>query len=222
MAITCTNYDTWIAYWHAEIYRFCLVLVLDTKTAEEMTFQAFLRLGAGQPGMDEASARMTLYAAAFTVSEAYHLKKLRRKPSKKKLGVLLGIDEMDPFIAYLRMPILCRASAYLLHIASFSPEAAGKILHVRPNRAAHLGNLPDMEKIRAACNAFNPGGNAQNDLSDRLYVRFSERNVAFETRMLDLRQRFDRIVPYLALFVLILFAFAVSYSFHISANLPLE
>lgn len=212
MAITCTNYDAWIARWHEEVYRFCLVLVLDTKTAEEMTFQAFLRLGASPPNMEEASARKALYASAYGVSKAYYLKKLRRKPSKKSLQAMLGTGEVEKFGAYLRMPFQCRAAAFLLHIAAFSPEDAAKILGVHPNRVEQIGNVPDVESIAAAIFALRRSVDAQNGLSDRLYMRFSERSVAFETRMLDMRHKFDRIVPYVALFILILFACAFFFS----------
>lgn len=222
MAATCTNYDEYIERWNAEVYSFCLVLTLDTKTADEMTFQAFLRLGKEQPGMDEASARMALYTSAFSVSEAFYLKKNRRSPRKKKLGEALGTDGTDPFAAYLRMPFHCRASAYLLHIADFTPEDTGKILRMRPRRVIRLGNVANMEQVAAACRARRRSEDAQYDLSDRLYTRFAERNVAFETRMLDLRQRFDRIVPFLSLFILILFACAIWYSLRVSAGLPLE
>lgn len=212
MAITCTNYDNWIGQWHEEIYRLSLLLVLSTKTAEEMTFQAYLRLGVCEPGMDEASARMALYTFSFALCEAYHLKKLRRKPSKKRLNEALGANGTEPLTAFLRMPFPCRAAAYLLHIAAFSPEDAGKILGVSPERAVRLGNVPDMESVRAACFALRRNEAAQNGLSDRLYLRFSERSVAFETRMLDRRQKFDRVVPYLALVILILFVCAVLYT----------
>ena len=222
MAITCTNYDEWIAYWYTEIYIFCLVLVLDAKVAKEMTFQAYLRLGASRPGLDKASARIALYAYAFAVSEAYSLKKMRRKPSKKKLGESLGTDEADSVITYLRRPFLCRASSYLLHIACFSVEEAGRILHVGPKRVMRLGNEPNMDRVEAACEKLHPGEEWQNELSDRLHMRFSERNVAFETRALDMKQKFDRIVPYLALGILVLSAFAVYYSWNVAASLPLE
>ena len=184
------------------------MLVLDTGKATEMTFQAFLRLGASQPGMEEASARKALYAAAFAVCKAYYLKKPRRKPSQKSLRAVFDTNETTPLATFLRKPFFCRAAAYLLHIASFSPESAGEILGVRPDRAKRLGDMPNMESISAACFALRRDGDAQTDLSDRLYMRFSERNVAFETRMLDMRQKFDRIVPYLALVILALFVVA--------------
>lgn len=222
MAVTCTNYDAWIACLHAEIYRFCLVLALDTGAARELTFQAYLRLGAGGPGMDEASARMALYAAAFSVAEAYHLKKLRRRAGKRRLCEALGLNDADPFIAYLQKPFLCRAAAQLLHIAGFTPEDTGKILRLRPQRAARLGDMPEMERIRGACLALPLEEDAQSALSDRLYLRFAERSVAFETRMLDLRQKFDRLVPYIALLILLVCAFAVLYSMQVSATLPIE
>lgn len=213
MAITCTNYDAWIAQWHEELYRFCLVLTLDTKTAEEMTFQAYLRLGACPPGMDKASARTALYTAAFGVCRAHYHKKLRRRPSKKALAALLGTKEGEaPFIAYLRRPFLCKAAAFLLHIAAFSPDEAAKILHVGLRRATRLGDVPDMAGVRAACFALRRDEAAQEDLGDRLYLRFAERSVAFETRMLDMRHGFDRVAPYLALAVLVLFACALAYS----------
>lgn len=212
MAISCTNFDLWLANWHEEIYRFCLVLVLDTRVAEEMVFQAYLRLGASTPGIDEAEARRVLYSAAFRVSGAHQLKKLRRRPGKKTLCEAFEETSAEPLGTYLRKPLLCKAAAFLLHIASFSPETAGKILGISPSKASRLGNIPNMDAIASACFALRRSENAKSDLSDKLYVRFSERNVAFETRMLDMRHRFDRIVPYLALGVLLLFAFAVYYT----------
>jgi len=207
--IICTNFDVWVLRWHEEIYRFCLVLVLDATTAKEMVFQAYLRLGVSRPNMSEADARSFLYAAAFRVCNAYQLKKLRRKPSQKSLRTAFCENATEPFSAYLRKPFLCRASAFLLHIASFKPEAAGQIIGVSPSRAKRLGNMSNMAAIASACFALRRSESSQNDLSARLYMRFSERNVAFETRMMDMRQKFDSIVPYLALFILLLFVYAI-------------
>ena len=204
MAITCTNFDTWLTQWHEQIYKFTLMLSLNEKTAKELTFQAYLRLGAANPGMDEAQARGALYKAAFGVSRAYQQKKLRRSPSKKQLHKVCGKDMPEAFRTYLHSSFLSRAAVYLVHIAQFTPDEAGSILAVRPSKIRRLASITDINAIAAGCAAIKQSGDSLPSLSDRLYMRFSERSVAFETKMIDFKQRFDNIVPYLALAVLIL------------------
>ena len=48
-------------------------------------------------------------------------------------------------------------------------------------------------------------------MKDKIYLRFSERNVAVENEIHRAGRRFDRIAPFLALAVLALFVFAYFY-----------
>lgn len=57
-----------------------------------------------------------------------------------------------------------------------------------------------------------PDAQEREELSDRVYLRFSERSVGFENRWHALRLRFDRMVPYIALFILALFLAAALYT----------
>ena len=50
-------------------------------------------------------------------------------------------------------------------------------------------------------------------MNDEIYARFEARSVGVETAIHDFRIRFDRLAPYLALAVLVLFAVAVYVSF---------
>jgi DNA-directed RNA polymerase specialized sigma24 family protein len=207
MAANALHYEEWIAQWHREIYGLCLAATLHAKTAWELAFQACLRLGAAPEGMDEAAARKTLYRAAATVCQAYRLKKARRSPRKKALAAGLGaMQGKEALLAFLRLPFLCKLSAYIIHIAGFAPGEAGEMLGMRPARAKRLAERADMAGVAEALAALPFDEALQQEWLDQIVLRFAERSVGFETRAADLRYRIDRAVPYVALVIFVLFA----------------
>jgi hypothetical protein len=204
------HYEDWIALWHKEAYTFCLVATLDAKTAWALAFQACLRLGAAPEGMDKTAARKLLYRAAATVCQAHRLKKARRRPRKKALAAgLATIEGAEALLGYLRLPFLRKLAAYIIHIAGFAPGEAGEILGIRASRAQRLADRANMAGVAAALSALPFDEAVQQEWLDQIVLRFAERSVGFETRASDLRYRIDRAIPYLALAILALFAFAL-------------
>lgn len=84
MSNVAEGFDVWLAQWHGDVLRLCLALSLNRRAARELTFQAFLRLGACDAA-DDAQARRTVMTAAVDVCEAYYFRKMRRHPGAKAL-----------------------------------------------------------------------------------------------------------------------------------------
>lgn len=62
MSNVAEGFDVWLAQWHGDVLRLCLALSLNRRAARELTFQAFLRLGACDAA-DDAQARRTVMTA---------------------------------------------------------------------------------------------------------------------------------------------------------------
>ena len=211
MSNVAEGFDVWLAQCHGDVLRLCLALSLNRRAARELTFQAFLRLGACDAA-DDAQARRTVMTAAVDVCEAYYFRKMRRHPGAKALWEALDTPADDALLPLLRLPFRRRAAVCLRHGCGLSVADTAQALRIRPPRAERLSRLPDGLDMQVFAAMARPDVQEREELSDRVYLRFSERSVGFENRWHALRLRFDRMVPYIALFILALFLAAALYT----------
>ena len=185
------------------LHRLCFLLVRDPREAEEVAFQALLRLAARKEN-DPRDDRTLLYSAALRLSSDWFGRKLRKAPREDALRDTAYYPLDNAMLSLLRRPFSTRAAAGL-SAAGFSEEEIRKLAGSRTAQA--LARIPE-EEMEAARKAF-PWEDRIPLLSDRVYDRFSERSVPVENAIHEARIRFDRLSPILAVLVLLFFFFCV-------------
>lgn len=210
MNTLCDSFDPYFERWYAEVYRLCLVLTLHPKDAQQLLFDAALRLGAAKdPHIGEEAAKALFFESAVRLCEDYYLRRMRKAPRRESFSAALSFPLTDALWTLMRLPFKKRAALCLLH-AGFAPQQAAKMAGLRAAPAQDSGMAQALESI-----CLSPE-DAQ-AISDRVYDRFSERSVAFENKLHSIRSQFDRIAPYLALAVIALFLFAAWFSAQMAA-----
>ena len=187
------------------LYRLCLLLTRRREVARERAFDALLRLAA-RDEKDPRSDQILLLGAAVRLCEDWELRQMRRAPSRRERQNLvraLSLPE-EGWESACRLPFAARA-ALALTSAGLSPEDIGQIAGKRAQGAAK--SLPP-EALHASEAIVLSPEEAQL-LCDRVYDRFSERDVRLENQLHALHARFERAAPLLALCVLALFALAL-------------
>ena len=115
----------------------------------------------------------------------------------------------DPEIKEKDAKKLLFSSCFTLCVDSF-----GQKMRRMPNRKAlEAMNLPFPVSAREAVSSIVFAEDDAHAMNDEIYARFEARSVGVENAIHDFRIRFDRLAPYLALAVLVLFAVAVYVSF---------
>lgn len=212
MAKICDAFDSFFASWHQPLWRLCFVITRGRAPADELAFQALLRLGAAKdPHIGEVQARMLLFERAVYLGYDYFGHRPHRLPKLEtiKNGRLI-FPVTDGLYALMKLP-LSRRCALCLLAEGFSQAEIAAILHVRPGKAARLCQDPGIARWREDLLAVAQAEEDVQRLSDRVYERFAERSVGVENAIHAVRQGFDRIAPFLALAVLALFAFSIWY-----------
>lgn len=211
MSGICASFDIFFGQWHDSAYRLCLILCRNPRHALNLTFQAFLRLGAAKNAeIGEEEAKFLLFSSCVRLCDDYYLKKMRRRIKRDAWQGAVSFPVSDALMKMLDLPFSQRA-ALCLSLEGFTAEDIARMLHGCGRRAPHkpIAPLPGwQEALEAVC--LSP--EEADALSDRIYARFSERSVALENSLHALRSRFDRAAPLLALAVLALFAFAIWYT----------
>lgn len=212
MAKICDSFDSFFDSWHQPLWRLCFLITRGKAPAEELAFQAFLRLGAAKdPHIEQAQASELLFERAVFLGEDYFIRKPHRLPKLEALrNTPLPFPVTDGLYALMRLP-LRRRCALCLWAEGFTPEEISSILHVRPARAQRLCADPGIPNWQEELLAVSHTEEDARALSDRVYERFAQRSVGVENAIHSVRQTFDRIAPFLALAVLALFAFSLWY-----------
>ena len=185
------------------VWRLCLLLTRNGAAADELCFQSFLRLGA-RSEKETRSDTVLLYSSACRLCEDWFGRKLRRAPKSEALRELFGCREGDPLDALLRQSLSARKAAGL-RLAGLS---GSEIIKIQGARAAARADRVSDEAL-AQLAAVQPPVEYVDQLSDRIYDRFSERSVGFENRLHAFRIRLDSAAPWLALLVLLFFGFCL-------------
>ena len=212
MSKICTHFDVYFGKWSASVGALCTLLVQNRADAQDVAFQAFLRLGGARDHeIGEEAARILLFKSAVRLCDDYYLKRMHRRPSRKKLErQALPFPVTDALVSLLRLPFKRQAALALTHFG-FSRSELAEILGVRPQRAARLCADPGIPGWQDALDAMRMTEDEALMLSDRICERFSVRSVDVENAIHDARNAFDRIAPVLALLALALFALAIWY-----------
>lgn len=212
MAKICESFDSFFESWGQPLWRLCFVITRGRAPADELAFQALLRLGAAKnPGIGAQEARMLLFERAVYLGFDYFGHKPHRLPKIEtiKNGRLI-FPVTDGLYALMKLP-LARRCALCLLAEGFTQAEIAAILHVRPAKAARLCADPGIARWREDVLAVAHTDEDAQRLSDRVYERFAVRSVGVENAIHAVRQGFDRIAPFLALAVLALFAFSIWY-----------
>lgn len=212
MAKICESFDSFFESWCQPLWRLCFVITRGRAPADELAFQALLRLGAAKnPGIGAQEARMLLFERAVYLGFDYFGHKPHRLPKIEtiKNGRLI-FPVTDGLYALMKLP-LARRCALCLLAEGFTQAEIAAILHVRPAKAARLCADPGIARWREDVLAVAHTDEDAQRLSDRVYERFAVRSVGVENAIHAVRQGFDRIAPFLALAVLALFAFSIWY-----------
>ena len=213
MAKICASFDSFFESWHQPLWRLCFIITRGRAPADELAFQALLRLGAAKdPHIGEQDARMLLFERAVYLGFDYFGHRPHRLPKIEtiKNGRLI-FPVTDGLYALMKLP-LARRCALCLLAEGFTETEIAAILHVRPAKAARLYADPGIARWREDVLAVAHTDEDAQKLSDRVYERFAERSVGVENAIHAVRQGFDRIAPFLALAVLALFAFSIWYA----------
>ena len=212
MSKICDAFDSFFDFWQQPLWRLCFIITRGRAPADELAFQALLRLGAAKdPHIGEQDARMLLFERAVYLGFDYFGHRPHRLPKIEtiKNGRLI-FPVTDGLYALMKLP-LARRCALCLTAEGFTQEEIAAILRVRPGKAARLCADPGITHWREDVMAVAQEEDDVQRLSDRVYERFAERSVGVENAIHAVRQGFDRVAPFLALAVLALFAFSIWY-----------
>ena len=212
MSKICDAFDSFFDFWQQPLWRLCFIITRGRAPADELAFQALLRLGAAKdPHIGEQDARMLLFERAVYLGFDYFGHRPHRLPKIEtiKNGRLI-FPVTDGLYALMKLP-LARRCALCLTAEGFTQEEIAAILRVRPHKAARLCADPGIPHWREDVTAVAQEEDDVQRLSDRVYERFAERSVGVENAIHAVRQGFDRVAPFLALAVLALFAFSIWY-----------
>ena len=210
MSKICTHFDTYYEQWHREIGALCYILCRDRAGSRDVAFQTFLRLGGAKDSeIGEEDAKFLLYNSAVRLCDDYYLKKMHRMPGRKTLEAQdLPFPVTDALYALMRLPFRRRAALALMQFG-FSQDELAKVLGVRASSVQRLTSDPGIPDWQSALESTKLTEDEALVMSDRIYTRFAERSVGVENAIHDARNLFDRVAPWLALGVLLLFAFSV-------------
>lgn len=210
MSAICTHFDAYYDAWSSKTGALCYLLCRNRHDALDVAFQSLLRLGGAKDReIGEAEAKSLLFKSALRLSDDYYLKKMRRLPSKKKLrAATLPFEMTDALYAFLKLPFKRRA-ALALSCFGFDKAEIAALMNIKPQAAEKLLADPGIPGWQDAVSSVMLTEDESLILNDRIYERFAVRSVGVENAIHDARNAFDRCLPYLALAVLLIFAFSV-------------
>ena len=137
---------------------------------------------------------------------------MRRMPNRKALEAMnLPFPVTDSLYVFLKRPLMQRGALCLAQ-SGFSEAEIAKIAGRSAAQFA-CSSTPEAVSAREAVSSIVFAEDDAHAMNDEIYARFEERSVGVENAIHDFRIRFDRLAPYLALAVLVLFAVAVYVSF---------
>lgn len=122
----------------------------------------------------------------------------------------------DGLYVFLKRPLMQRGALCLAQ-SGFSEAEIAKIAGRSAAQFA-CSSTPEAVSAREAVSSIVFAEDDAHAMNDEIYARFEERSVGVENAIHDFRIRFDRLAPYLALAVLVLFAVAVYVSFKMAVE----
>jgi DNA-directed RNA polymerase specialized sigma24 family protein len=208
MSIAHPQFDDLYARWGDEVYRCCFLLTMDPYSAADAFFQTFLYLGAEPKALeDDAAETVRLFSFALRTCEDFYYRKLRRVPKRKHLeATKLPFPVTDALWALLRQPFRKKARFFLADYLGLDEAVVNQLL----GRRVGALSLPyGSDVLTQAVAAIVPDHWFADETMDKLVMRFDERSVGVENRLLRARSTMDRLVPWIALALLALGLVAV-------------
>ena len=186
------------------LWRLCFLLTRSPEAAETLCFEALLRLAAA-PDSSALESRAQLYAAACRLCGDWYIRKPRRRAKETALQEADLPFALTPGVrAALDAPYARRCALGLLGAGFSAPDIRNLAGGAAAREAERLS-----PEAAAPLEAVRPSPDLAQQLSDLVYDRFSERNVPLENRLHAIHAGFERAAPWLALAVLLFFAFCV-------------
>lgn len=193
--------------WYYDVYRFSFLVTGNGKSAEEITFQTFLYIGAEQ----EIPDKIQVFQKAYLTCEDYFLRRMRRLKSREHVQESVTFPVTDLVWEYLKRPAEQKAALFLLDYLWLSASEAGLIMGISASKVKLLyhrqSDLPRSEFL-----AILPDEAFTAQFADSVYVRFEERNVGLENRLRQMRFKLDRAILWIAFAIILLFAAAAFYT----------
>lgn len=216
MQMSYSDFDTQFRVFFAPLWRFCFLTTGDKAAAQDLTFRAFLCLGAAKDEeAEKLGARRILFSAAVTLVEDYYLKKMRRMPKRERLmEAELPFELTDGVWNFLCLPLERRFVLLLSDVGCSEAESAAIMRKSERFVRAQLDKAPQGD-WRTEISVVLPADGADDVMNDKIYMRFAERSVAVENKIHGIRYAFNRAAPWLAAGILLIFAFAYWYVDHI-------
>jgi|GEM_PF-1178609 len=226
MALQYPNFTELYDKWFHSIYQCCFLLCSDSSAARQVTFQVFLRIGSIEKSFGTKEEEMyALFQWVVHDCENYFYRKPRRKPNQKRLtNQHLPFTIQESLITLLCFPFTKKAAFFLVDYLRLPIPEAAKILRLSESQIKRLHSLygkeAQREQVLNDITLIIPGDGDKDILFDEIYFRFEERNVALENRLIGIRSKMDRLVPWFALFIILFCFVAVVYASGLS-NQPL-
>jgi hypothetical protein len=157
--------------------------------------------------MDNDDAEtIRLFSFVLRACEDFYYRKLRRTPKRKKLeGEALPFALTDPLWALMKQTFRKKARFFLVNYLGLDETAVEQMT----GRAGALSTVYDNDTLTQAIAELSPPPDWADELMDRVVMRFDQRSVGVENRLLRVRSAWDRLAPWLALGVIALGAVAV-------------
>jgi len=195
-------------------YRFCLLLTGRPQRARKAVFEGAQLSTEAAETLSLEEDRRLLYRRLFLCSEDGWYQRGSSRLVRSAFRETLAAPIDDALWRLMKRPMRQKAAFFLVHVAGFSLEDAALILRCSGKRAEkYLSPFSGQEERLCRQIQALPLDEAWlEQLEDDLLLRLRERNIPLENRLLRLRSRFYRLVPWLALFVLLFCVAAVWYS----------
>ena len=196
---------------YEQIYTCSFLLTRNEVAAKNATMQTFLHLGAEkQVFPSPRTAELALFGWLLHNCEDFYYRKLRRLPSRRSLAASFPVS--DRLYAFLRRPLPQRTAFALRHVLGCTLEESAALIKKSP--AAVTALLPEgpADELLADLCKLSVTAEDKEQLESDLYLRFSERSVGVENKLLHIRSVFQRAAVVLAVLVLGLFAYAVYFA----------
>ena len=204
-----------MAYW------FCLLLTGRPQRAQKAVFEGEQLLAEVAETLSSEEDRKFLYRRLFLSSEDSWYQKGSSRLVRSAFQETLAAPIDDAFWRLMKRPMRQKAAFFLVHTAGFSWADAALILRCSESRIKkYLSLFSGQEEHLCRLIQAVPLDEAWlEQQEDDLILRFQGRNIPFENRFLRLRSQFYRLVPWLALLILLFCVAAMWYSAH-RAGMP--
>ena len=164
---------------------------------------------------DARHNQTALWRQADLLCLQFYHRKLRKKPNPESLRkTRIFFSMTDALIRILRLPDSLKTPLVLCMPLGLSTESAGKILRKQPSRmharlkkAQTLLDL-DGQTIKTALRSLKPPAAVLKQVFDRVLTDAADPHFKGKQRLLRIKRRMDRMVPFAALLILFFMLFA--------------